>query len=110
MNKIEAYNSVFELFAKVMSPKEQAKIKRNPEAGKALGREMLLIGMQLSLLASDEVLQKYIDWRAASLTGDSIQTIQVFGILLLSMRQDLNGGTNLTSDDMLDSFIIEGTK
>lgn len=115
MNKTEAYIEVFKLFSKVMNPKEQAKIKRNPEAGKALGRDMMLIGMQLSILASDKVLKKYIDWRAASLTGDSIKTIQVFGKLMLSMRQDINrgnsvkAGTLLNSDDMLDSFIIEGT-
>ena len=108
MTKTEAYIEVFKLFAKVMSPKEQAKIKRNPEAGKALGREMMLIGMQLSILASDEVLKKYIDWRATSLTGDSIKTIQVFGELMLAMRKDINAGTNLNADDMLDSFIVEG--
>lgn len=108
MNKTEVYNSVFVLFSKIMNPKEQAKIKRNPDAGKALGREMMLLGMQLSLLASDEVLKKYINWRAASLTGDSIKTIQVFGELLLEMRKDINNATFLDSDDMLDSFIVEG--
>ena len=109
MTKTEAYIEVFKLFAKVMNPKEQAKIKRNPEAGKALGREMMLIGMQLSILASDEVLKKYIDWRATSLTGDSIKTIQVFGELMLAMRVDVgNEATRLNSDDMLDSFIVEG--
>jgi len=108
MNKTEAYIEVFKLFSKIMNPKEQAKIKRNPEAGKALGREMMLIGMQLSLLASDNALKKYIDWRVASLTGDSIKTIQVFGELLLEMRKDLNDGTLCDSDDMLDSFIVEG--
>jgi len=107
MNKVEAYNSVFKLFAKIMNPKEQAKIKRNPEAGKALGREMMLIGMQLSMLGSDRALKKYIDWRATSLTGDSIKTIQAFGELLLAMRVDLNKETRLNSDDMLDSFIVE---
>ena len=108
MNKTDVYNNVFTLFTKIMNPKEQAKIKRNPDAGKALGREMILIGMQLSLRGSDEVLKKYIDWRATSLTGDSIKTIQVFGELLLEMRKDINNGTVCDSDDMLDSFIVEG--
>ena len=104
MNQSEAYHNLLVLFSKITDPQMQAKLKKNPQS---LGREMALIGMDIALFGSDEVVQYYIDWRASTLTGDMEKILKAFSILLLSMRENIHGITNITNyETMLDTFIV----
>lgn len=106
MTKTEAYTDLFKLFNKMTDVREQRNAKRSSQAIKNLGLQMSLIGMNIALLGSDQVVNDYINWRAAALTGKTEKVLKAFSRLMLSMREDLDPHTKITNyETMLDTFI-----
>jgi len=110
MNKAKAYCDLLELFAKMTDPQLQTKSNKNEQAKKKLGQEMVIIGSNIALFGSDAVVDNYIDWRASTLTGDTERIIREFGILMISMREDLVETKIGNFNKMLDCFVSLGDK
>jgi len=110
MDKTQAYCDLLKLFSKMLDPQEQTKLNKSKQAKKKLGVEMALIGMNISLLGSDEVVKLYIDWRASALEGGIEKMVFVFSKMMLAMRTDLTPTTKINNHDMMtDTFVtLEG--
>jgi len=91
-------------------PQLQTKSNKDSQAKKKLGRDMMLIGANIALFGSDEVVHLYIDWRASTLTGDAGKMMFVFSQLILAMRTDLTPTTKINNyDTMTECFVsLEG--
>ena len=105
MDKTEAYCDLLKMFAKVVDPRYKTKLDKNPQARKNLGNEMMLVGMNIALLGSDDVVQNYIDWRAAAQSGDTERIVREFSVLMLSMRKDLRDTEIGNYNRMTDMYI-----
>jgi len=105
MDKTEAYCDLLKMFAKVVDPRYKTKLDKSPQARKNLGNEMMLIGMNIALLGSDDVIKNYIDWRAAAQSGDIEKIVKEFSNLMLEMRRDLRNTEIKDINRMTDMFI-----
>jgi len=108
MIKEEAYCNLLKLFVEIIQLSE-TKSNKQDQIKKNLGSKMMLIGMNIALLGSDEVIDKYLNWRLAALTGETEKIIQKFSALILSMREDLRD-TQITNFEKMTEMYIEVKK
>ena len=106
MNKSEVYCNLLDLFSKI-THLSKTKLNKDVQA-KNLGHEMMRIGMNIALLGSDEVLKCYIDWRGATLTGETEKIINGFSRLMLAMRKDLRDTQIDDYEKMTDMYVEVG--
>jgi len=104
MNKTEAYCNLLDLFGRI-THLSTTKLNKNVQAKKNLGHEMMIIGMNIALLGSDDVIKNYINWRAAAQSGDIEKTVKEFSNLMLEMRRDLRNTEIKDINRMTDMFI-----
>ena len=105
MTKEEAYCNLLKLFVK-MTQLSKTKSNKGHQAKKNLGVEMMLIGMNIALLGSDDVIEYYLNWRAATLTGKTELIVERFSMLMLAMRKDLRD-TELKSYEKMTEMYVE---
>jgi len=106
MNKSEVYCNLLDLFGRI-SYLSKTKSTKNVQV-ESLAHEMMRIGMNIALLGSDEVLKCYIDWRGATLTGETEKIINGFSRLMLAMRKDLRDTQIDDYEKMTDMYVEVG--
>jgi len=80
-------------------------VKKGGQQGKtrALGIKLQRIGLQLMVVASDEVVEKFIKWRAIAMAGEfAEEVVEAFADVVFAMRKDIVGETVRKPDDIMD--------
>jgi hypothetical protein len=67
---------------------------------------MISVGLRMMVLAPDHVVKAYIYWKALSSEGgESEPLLDAFGVVIMEMRKDLVGTTELRPDDAIGVFL-----
>lgn len=108
----EEYIEFIDYFNNVWTDKEiQKQIKNNVKKQKEFNKKMVSLGVRLFIFGSDEIVKKYLSFRAASkldATGNPHDILKRFGALVLQMRRDLlHPDSNCSEDDFLGMFITD---
>lgn len=98
--KVETYGRFAEFFIKFTGTSSQKK-----SDFKKLGLELQRQGLILMIVASDDVVEKYLEWRALSMGGkDSDSIVGAYADIIIAMRKDLNPETTCTVEHVLDAM------
>ena len=96
--KVEVYSDVGTLFIEAMMLP-----KGKPSAIKQLGKKLSHLGIRLFIIAPDEVMNAYLEWRTLASTNEVPQnTLLAFANLLYKMRNDIVGETSCDAETALD--------
>ena len=108
----EEYIEFIDYFNSVWTDSEiQKQIKGSPKKKKEFNKKMVSLGVRLFIFGSDEIVDKYLSFRAASkedASGDPRDILHRFGELVLQMRKDLlHPDSNCSENDFLKMFITD---
>lgn len=102
MERSDVYCQAAEFFAKF------GLIGNGQKGIKKLGRDLQKWGIVLTIIASDDVVEKYLHWRSLSMDGSSDAQVIVtaYANMIFAMRQDvtINPNTNCTVETILDAM------
>ena len=70
----------------------------------ALSMRLTNVGLSLAMIAPDEIVRMFYTWKELATLGGK-ETVIFFGDLMLKIRIDLVGATELTANDILASFM-----
>lgn len=110
VNFVEYFNNIF------TNPKELEKISKNESDARKFNRKILDLGIKLFFFASDETVQKYVEWRKYGLQAgqegyDNKKTLILYAELVTLMRRDLGyKDTECTRDDFLYIMLTDWEK
>jgi len=94
----EYVNVVIDIMAVKKGGGQQGKIK-------ALAVKLQRIGLQMVVVASDDVIEQFIKWRALAMAGDTSgaeKIVETFADVVFAMRKDIMGETARKPDDVMD--------
>lgn len=80
----------------IKAPQSQGKVK-------ALGVKLQTIGLNMLVVASDDVVEKFIKWRALSMLDNPAETVmEAFGDVIFAIRRELNAETTRSASDVME--------
>lgn len=98
--KTKVYLEFVNIFVETM---QRARQKKNIND---LSTRLLKAGLNLMILAPDNVVKKYTIWRSFAMEGGDMEgTVKAFGDVIIEMRKDIIGQTECKIDDVLDVFL-----
>jgi len=99
--KVSVYNEFVDVFAEMM-----ANPRAKPHKIKAMGERLSRIGMKLFILAPDDVVHRYLTWRALAMVNeDPKKVLEAYVNTLMEMRKDVRGMTELKVETGMDLMV-----
>lgn len=100
--KIMIYSEFIDVVISSMSMKE--KDQKSVAKMKKLGVWLQTVGLNMVLLASDSVVERFLNWRGLAQLGaeDPEAVFKAFAEVLIEMRKEFMTTTDRTIDDVLD--------
>lgn len=101
--RIKLYQEFINVMTEAMQLTKQ--IKPNLKMQNALGKKLQVLGLQMMVISTDSVATNYLRWRTVAMDGSNPRaTFNSFANLVVSMRKELLGETEVNRDHIMDSL------
>ena len=100
--RTKLYNELIDILMDTI--KLGSKAKHQPKTITALGIRQQTVGLKMLAIASDEVMEKFLKWRALSILQEEnhMGVFKAFADILIAIRKETIPITTRTSQDFFD--------